>query len=319
MTKENKSVKSQEERRPFAKFPLEVTPDRLVVPSWGHLDVQIKNPTDVTFRVDFDLDSYSFDVDFIDMKDGKETKPFCWDKKHDDDSASYYYGELKVRNKRTSQIKIQSGNVIHLRITCEGRDEEIKRQLYFDESRGLGHLFIKCSLTIQAVRPKPEDTEYASGFNLSSCRYFLLSIDPECKKAKELAEKFSEHQKQHAREQRVIACSLKEDRQWIYVSGYTDCMDFGPFYYGPKIDQMSDNELKKIKEGYRNAFDEAKKAEWKKEEEKYRLEKEAELQGEEAEKEKTEKKKVKEGNRNASNMGEQKKKMIKWRKRRSVL
>uniref|UniRef100_A0A1I7UPI8 Major sperm protein n=1 Tax=Caenorhabditis tropicalis TaxID=1561998 RepID=A0A1I7UPI8_9PELO len=273
MTTEKKSVKSQKEKFILPKFPLEVTPEKLVIPSSGHLDVKIRNPTEATLKINFDLNSYSFDVDLVYMEDGKEIiEPFCWEKQEKRRDVSHRYGLLdRHKNERISQVTIQSDHVIHLRITCEGKDEEIKNKLTFNKSHELGYLFIRCSLNIEPVCPKPEDTEYATGIQLDSSRYFLLSIDPQCEKAKELANKFSEHEKQHARKDRLVNCTYKEDKEWIKHFAPGDPHPFGMTRdppdnpkrkkqmenwnkeiftkYGPKLDQVSDDELKKIKEG----------------------------------------------------------------------
>uniref|UniRef100_A0A1I7UPJ2 Major sperm protein n=1 Tax=Caenorhabditis tropicalis TaxID=1561998 RepID=A0A1I7UPJ2_9PELO len=173
-------------------------------------------------------------------------------------------------------------------------DEEIKNTLTFDKSHELGCLHIKCSYHIQSVRPNPGDTKYASGFHLDSNRYFLLSIDPECEKAKELAERFSEHLKQHVRKDRVITCSYEEDKNWMTEELNLECYTDNPkkreqmekwneeilTKYGKKLDQMSNDELRKIKEGYRDPNGEAKKLELKEKQAEEQLKKDIAAQNE---------------------------------------
>uniref|UniRef100_A0A1I7UPI5 MSP domain-containing protein n=2 Tax=Caenorhabditis tropicalis TaxID=1561998 RepID=A0A1I7UPI5_9PELO len=135
MTKDDKSTDNQ----PFFQFPLLITPDHLKIPSSGHLDLKIENPTARAISIVFDIDSFGFDIERgWYMKDGKEevVVPEWEDRKR-----WYFDPDIDDKpRKRELSHQINPESVFYLRIKYE--DDFIKTyQRRIDRVRGIkiGH------------------------------------------------------------------------------------------------------------------------------------------------------------------------------------
>uniref|UniRef100_A0A1I7UPJ7 C2 tensin-type domain-containing protein n=1 Tax=Caenorhabditis tropicalis TaxID=1561998 RepID=A0A1I7UPJ7_9PELO len=174
-----------------------MTPDKLVIPPSGHLDVEIKNPTDNLIKIHCIINSFSFKFEraWI-LKDRKEIDVDIWD------------------SQKQFTHKMEGHDVLHFKIKCEDTFT-IQKSGTYEKSSEFGYLKIKWEVDIYLPsQPLPNYSPNA-GFNMHACKTFTLSIEPNCEKAKALADAFSEQQKYQVRRDRVKDCRDWEERDWM--------------------------------------------------------------------------------------------------------
>uniref|UniRef100_A0A1I7UPI3 Major sperm protein n=1 Tax=Caenorhabditis tropicalis TaxID=1561998 RepID=A0A1I7UPI3_9PELO len=247
-------------KKPFSdpfRYPLIITPDKLVIPSSGHLDVQMKNPTHKPINIYCKLVSYGFNM--WHLKDGKEDDEIIHSEYNYEDYK--YSWPLEYADKEMNKMfsyELRPGEVFYFRIKYEDQFDGEKEKLYFSELEG--YLLIKCEVNIPFKAPG--ETE----FQLTAKKVFPLTADPE--KLKIIKENFAEHQKKRKRMARVRKIELKEDEPPSHYECEchleTDNREHGDLFreeiegrnrkvfekYGSKIDSFTDEEIKKLKEGY---------------------------------------------------------------------
>uniref|UniRef100_A0A1I7UPI1 Major sperm protein n=1 Tax=Caenorhabditis tropicalis TaxID=1561998 RepID=A0A1I7UPI1_9PELO len=260
MAKNIETNKSGKPPSALFNFPLNVTPEKLVIPSSGHLDVQITNPMSEPFQVIFVLYSFYFDVERAwYLKDGKEVYVNIQWKLFPYIKAELIQEFDMISNSKIFSRILESEEVLHIRIKCEDKFDGIKKKFTYDQPNG--YLHIKCEVKIDHVVRNQKKIQFDPKFHLKASSYIPLSIDPECEKAKELAEKYSEQQKHQVRRQRIKNCRFgKEQKEskkccWDYeevtVNEKTHEIYVGILTkYGSKIDKLSDDEISKIKVDY---------------------------------------------------------------------
>uniref|UniRef100_A0A1I7UPJ5 MATH domain-containing protein n=1 Tax=Caenorhabditis tropicalis TaxID=1561998 RepID=A0A1I7UPJ5_9PELO len=227
-------------------------PEKLEIPSSGHLEVQLENPTDNLIEIGFTMDSFSFKFEraWI-LKDGKEI-----DVMNDEKQNRLIHG-------------LEGHDVLHFRIKCRKAFKHRKWETY-EKSSEFGYFKITWEVKINSLHPSRK-ANLTKEFHMNAFKTFPLSIEPNCEKAKVLAEAFLEQQKHQERRQRIKDCHTKEESVWLdvtedYISYEWDRKTKMNMWieeilekYGAKIDQLSDNEIKKMKEDLMKSFEKERK------------------------------------------------------------
>uniref|UniRef100_A0A1I7UPI2 MSP domain-containing protein n=1 Tax=Caenorhabditis tropicalis TaxID=1561998 RepID=A0A1I7UPI2_9PELO len=274
MAKNPESSKMRKLPSVLFNFPLQITPEKLVIPSSGHLDVQITNPMSEPFQVDFQLYSFYCDVERAwYLKDGKEVDVnISWEEFSDVKVEDIREFDIISNSKIFSHV-LNSDDVFHVRIKCEEKFDGIKKKFTYSEPDG--YLHIECEVKIDHVVRNQKKIQLKPKFHLRANSYIPLSIDPKCEMAKELAEKFSKQHKHQVRRQRIKASRFEKEQKeiaegyWEYESEELHAMNVEILTkYGSKIDKLSDDEITKIKVDY----EEEQWRKTKEENEKHRLE-----------------------------------------------
>uniref|UniRef100_A0A1I7UPJ4 Major sperm protein n=1 Tax=Caenorhabditis tropicalis TaxID=1561998 RepID=A0A1I7UPJ4_9PELO len=144
-------------------FPLIVTPEKLVVSSSGHLDVQIKNPTSRPFHVKCSIKSFAFVLENA-------------------QNNQYNDGSQEIEH------KLEPDGVLNLKIKYEDDFNGNKRTWEYDNAEG--HLSIEGTASSFSVNPDGKINKEKPTIDLETEKVFSLSGVPE--KMKSIMEKYVE-------------------------------------------------------------------------------------------------------------------------------
>uniref|UniRef100_A0A1I7UPJ3 MSP domain-containing protein n=1 Tax=Caenorhabditis tropicalis TaxID=1561998 RepID=A0A1I7UPJ3_9PELO len=274
----------------------------MVIPSSGHLDVKIKNPTHKPVAMECTFNSFAFDVERAwYIENGKEVeKNFEWSENPDPDYIAKFE---ELRAKKLLSHELKPGEVFYIRIKNEDNFDGPKIRLLYEKP--IEEMTITTHVNVPLVLPNGK-TPVQAKFDLKVNYFFSLTGDSE--KMKEVNQKHAEYQKKRERLKRLRGIKIESDETPKYM--FCDC---GEHYedeaarfvskretrnerllqkYGTKVDQLTEEEIKKIKEEIRKELQ--SEAERKhEEEERKKQEKEQKLKEEYERKEKMNKKKKK--------------------------
>uniref|UniRef100_A0A1I7TGG0 Major sperm protein n=1 Tax=Caenorhabditis tropicalis TaxID=1561998 RepID=A0A1I7TGG0_9PELO len=227
-----------------SEFPLKITPEKLFIPSSGHLDIQIVNPrTEEGFSVNVTLSSLSLEITrFWYMNKGKEEEgkekqhnEFCHKFENDKKTVYFRIGHAKTLNPL-------------LKVSLETPE---------------GSVEIKCSRWFEAIE-ETESERGRPGIELMTFRRLELSAES---KSLEVKEKFLEYQKNQNRRNRLIKMVFEDEEKEIenMLVGYEypleeyvkkakrelkerrDRLNEKLFLENwQKIDELSDDQIKKL-------------------------------------------------------------------------
>uniref|UniRef100_A0A1I7UPJ6 Uncharacterized protein n=1 Tax=Caenorhabditis tropicalis TaxID=1561998 RepID=A0A1I7UPJ6_9PELO len=237
-------------------FPLVLTPEKLVIPSSGHLNVQMKNPTNQSLEIECEFQSFGFNIERVWYMQVEAEIDVVW-----------------KAGKKFSYI-LKTDDVLHIKIKFEDKFDE-KNYLIVDEKTKFGFLRVSCvsNFDSKTSKPKQEQSD-CEEFYLRANIYFPLSIDPKCEKAKVLEEKYSERLLIQERKCKVFASRHSKEGWWIC----DECEEWGGCEtedksrvdkwnyeilakYGAKLDHMTIADISKIKEDMLKAYKKEEKEE----------------------------------------------------------